>query len=355
MSTHYDVVVIGTGAGGGTLAYALAGTGKWILLLDRGPRLPREKENWDTRAVILDGRYNPGEKWRSGDGEEFAPGVKYAVGGNTKVYGAALLRLRPADFGEIHHEGGISPAWPLGYKEFEPWYAAAEQLYRVRGLHGVDPSAGPSSSPYPHPPIRHEARTRQLVADFARQGLRPWPLPLGLLLDDEHPEKEPCIRCDTCDGFPCLVKGKADAQVICVEPALRHPNVTLLTGAYVERLETDATGRSVRTVHANIGGERMRFDADIVVSACGAVNSTALLLRSASDLHPQGLGNSSGLLGRHYMAHQNSAVLYVSPGVLDGDVPRHHHRGARGDLTSAPICGELPAGFPPRGRAGGIG
>ncbi len=313
-ASRYDFIVLGSGAGGGTLLSQLAATGKKILVLERGDYLPREKLNWDVRAVQLDGRYDAKESFRDKDGAEFAPGVKYVVGGNTKVWGAALLRMRPEDFSEVRHFGGVSPAWPLTYDDFEPWYTRAEHLYRVRGKRGVDPTEGRSSAPYAHVAIRHEPRVKQLLADFERAGVRPFELPLGLLLDDAKNAsgKSDCIRCDTCDGFPCLVKGKADAQVICVEPALRHENVTLLRNARAERLITDAAGRRVVAVEVEIEGKLERLEADVFAVACGAIHSTALLLRSRNASHPDGLGNSSGLLGRNYMSHQNSAVFALS-------------------------------------------
>jgi choline dehydrogenase-like flavoprotein len=303
--SHWDVIVVGSGAGGGTLVHRLAPSGKRILLIERGEWLPREKENWDVRAVQIDGRYDPSETWLDKDGQAFKPGVKYAVGGNTKVWGAATLRMRPSDFGEVRHVGGISPAWPVSYEEIEPYYTEAEHLWRVRGERGAEPTEGPASRPYRYPAIRHEARVRELLADFARSGVHASPLPLGLLLDDERPERDACIRCNTCDGFPCLVKGKADAQTICVEPALAHPNVTLLTGARVTRLDTDSRKRSVRSVHVERGGRLEKHSADVVVLACGAINSAAVLLRSE-------LANGSGQLGRNYMCHQNSAVFALS-------------------------------------------
>jgi choline dehydrogenase-like flavoprotein len=312
VAEHYDVIVIGSGAGGGTVAHRLAPSGKRILILERGDFLPREKDNWDARAVQIDGKYNPRERWLDRDGKPFQPGVKYFVGGNTKVWGAATLRLRPEDFGEVRHQGGISPAWPIGYDELEPYYAEAEHLWQVRGERGVDPTEGPASQPYRHPPVRHEARIQQLLHDLERAGCRPWSLPLALMIDDAQPRSAACLRCDTCDGFPCLVRGKADSQVICVEPALRHRNVSLITGARVTRLATSPSGREVRTVHVERDGTEETYSADVVVVACGAINSAALLLRSANERHPDGLGNSSGHLGRHYMAHQNSAVFVLS-------------------------------------------
>ena len=312
MNQHYDVIIIGTGAGGGTLLSKLAPTGKRILVLERGGFLRREKDNWSLDAVQLRGKYNPTETWHDENGALFSPGVKYNVGGNTKVWGAALLRMRPSDFGEVRHHGGVSPAWPISYADLEPYYGEAERLYRVRGERGHDPTEGPASSPYAFGPVRHESRVVELLTDLRAVGVNPWPLPLGLMLDDAQPERESCIRCDTCDGFPCLVRGKSDAEVICVEPSLRFPNVTLALGSKALRLETDASGRAIESVVVERGGREERYRADVFAVSCGAVNSAALLLRSSSDRHPQGLANSSGLVGRNYMCHQNSAVFALS-------------------------------------------
>jgi choline dehydrogenase-like flavoprotein len=311
-STHYDVIIIGTGAGGGTLAYRLAPSGKRVLLIERGPYVPREKENWDSHAVVVGNRYHIKDAWSDKDGKEFHPGTHYYVGGNTKFYGAALIRLRKQDFGEVKHSGGVSPAWPISYEDIEPYYTEAEHLYQVHGLRGSDPTEPPTDAPYLHPPISHEPRIQQLVDDMERMGYKPFPMPVGIMLDEKNPHKSACIRCDTCDGFPCLVKAKADAQVVCVDPALQHPNVTLLTEAYVDHLETSNSGREVTKVHVQRNGAKESYSANIVVVSCGAINSAALLLRSANDKHPDGLANSSGVVGRNYMCHLNSMLLAVS-------------------------------------------
>jgi choline dehydrogenase-like flavoprotein len=309
---HYDVIIIGTGAGGGTLAYALAPTGKRILLLERGDYVPREKDNWNPRAVNAEAKYNTKEVWRDKSGHELHPHTNYYVGGNTKFFGAALFRLRQEDFGEIKHHGGISPAWPISYDELEPYYTAGERLYHVHGQRGEDPTEPPASAPYPHPPVSHEPRIQQLSDDFAGQGLKPFHVPVGVMLDEKNRRLSPCIRCNTCDGFPCLVNAKSDAQVCAVDPALQHTNVTLLTNSKAVRLNTDASGRAVTGVVVERNGETAEFSADIVVVSCGAINSAALLLRSVSDKHPNGLANSSDTVGRHYMGHVNSVLMAIS-------------------------------------------
>lgn len=318
---HYDVIVIGTGAGGGTIAHRLAPTGKRILLLERGDYLPRERDNWDSTAVFVKGKYRAPEFWFDKHGNQFPPEVNYYVGGNTKFYGAALFRMRPEDFGELRHHDGVSPAWPLSYEELEPYYTQAEHLYLVHGRHGEDPTEGPTSAQYAHPPVQHEPRIQQLSHDLEKQGLHPFHLPIGVNLTQDDRGRathtSACIRCDRVDGFPCLVGAKSDAQVICVDPALEHANVEMVTYADVRRLETDATGRNVTSVVATVGdgagdGSTVEFSADIVVVACGAVNSAVLLLRSANDRHPRGLANSSDVVGRHYMRHNNLALMAVS-------------------------------------------
>ncbi len=312
--THYDVIIIGTGAGGGTLAYQLAPSGKKILLIERGDYVPREKDNWSSRAVNVEAKYHTKDVWKDKDGRALHPHTNYNVGGNTKFYGAALFRLRKEDFGEVAHHGGISPAWPISYDEIEPYYTRAEHLYQVHGERGADPTEPWASAPYRYPAVQHEPRIQQLNDDLLRRGLRPFHVPLGIMLDEADPAKSRCIRCDTCDGFPCLVHAKSDAQVICVEPALEHPNVSLMTNAKVTRLVTSASGREVVGVEVQRGIEKTTevIAGDIVVSSCGAINSAALLLRSQNDRHPNGLANASGVVGRHYMGHINSVLLAIS-------------------------------------------
>jgi len=308
----YDIIIIGTGAGGGTLLHALAPTGKRILVLERGGFVPRELENWDTKAVNLDARYNTTEVWRDKDGQPLHPHTNYFVGGNTKFYGAALFRLRREDFGEIKHWGGVSPTWPIAYDELEPYYLAAERLYHVHGERGEDPTEPQASGPYAYAAVSHEPRIQQLHDDWARLGHKPFHVPLGIMLNEREQWKSPCIRCATCDGHPCLVNAKSDADVVCVKPALEYPNVTLLTNALVTRLDTNASGREVTTVRVDRGGATEQYSAGLVVVSAGAINSAALLLRSANDRHPGGLANGSDVVGRHYMGHVNSVLMALS-------------------------------------------
>jgi choline dehydrogenase-like flavoprotein len=313
-SDHYDVIVIGSGPGGASLAHRLTGTGKRILMLERGDYLPRSRSNWDSKTVFVDGAYQVKETWYDRNGRHFHPGLHYFVGGNSKVYGAALFRLRERDFGDLRHKDGLSPAWPLGYDVFEPYYMQAETLYHVHGQRGEDPTEPWSSAPYAFPPVKHEPRIQNLNDSLQREGLHPFHLPLGIKLD-QNPDGSattysPCIRCDAFDGFPCAINAKADAQVICVDPArAMNLNFTLLTNSYVSHLETDARGHSVRCVRVVRDNKIEQYSADIVVVACGALSSALLLLRSASDQHPKGLANGSDQVGRNYMRHNMSVVM----------------------------------------------
>jgi choline dehydrogenase-like flavoprotein len=312
MSENYDVIIIGSGAGGGTLAHALAGSGKRILLLERGDFLPREMDNWNPKPVFVDGKYISKDTWFDRDGKPFQPQVHYFVGGATKLYGAALYRLRPQDFGEIKHASGISPAWPLSYDDFEPWYSKAEQLYQVHGNGGEDPTEGHRSQPYPWPAVSHEARIQQIFDDLAKGGYHPFHAPCGIMLDEARRPMSTCIRCTWCDGYPCLVHAKSDAEVIAVRPLLGRDNVTLLTGAEVTRLETDGSGRQVTGVVVSCDGNREVYRGDIVAVSAGAANSAKLLLNSASDAHPHGLANGSDQVGRNYTFHNCKAIVALS-------------------------------------------
>jgi choline dehydrogenase-like flavoprotein len=311
-STHYDVIIIGTGAGGGTLALRLASSGKRILLLERGDYLPREKENWDPTEVFVQNRYVSKDNWYDKNGRSFQPGVHYVVGGATKMYGAALFRLRKEDFGEIRHHDGISPAWPLKYEDFEPYYTQAEDLYQVHGLRGEDPTEPAATKPYPHPPIAHEPRIQRLHDDLVKAGYHPFHAPTAVLLNEEHRAESHCLKCDSCDGYPCLVHAKADAEVIAVRPALKYPNVTLLVNSEVTCLRTSPSGREVTDVIVNRNGASESYQGDIVVVSAGAANTARLLLMSANDRHPNGLANGSDQVGRNYMFHNSQAVVALS-------------------------------------------
>jgi choline dehydrogenase-like flavoprotein len=291
---RYDIIIIGSGAGGGTMAYALADTGARILILERGGFVPQEDENWSPEAVWKHLRYQTRERWIDERGEEFRPYTHYNVGGNTKFWGSVLYRLRRKDFEPLQHMDGISPGWPIDYDTLAPYYERAERLYHVHGELGTDPTE-PERGTFPYAPIPHSDGMAEIIRQLRAQGLHPSPLPLGI--------REGCVLCNTCNSFACKLHAKSESEVCCVRPAIERPNVTLWTNAYAERLLTNAAGDRVAAVEVHRNGETTRVEAPIVVVSCGAVNSAALLLRSANDTHPAGLANSSGLVGRRYMAH----------------------------------------------------
>ena len=268
-------------------------------------------DNWDPGEVFIEGKYISPDTWFDSDGKPFQPQVHYFVGGATKLYGAALYRFRPQDFGDLQHVDGVSPAWPIGYDDFEPYYTKAEWLYQVHGNHGEDPTEGAWSKQYPWPAVSHEPRIQQLHDDLVAGGYQPFHAPCGILLDEAERDRSTCIRCTWCDGYPCLVHAKSDAEVMAVRPALSQPNVTLLTGAEVTRLETDDSGRTVTRVVVSRNGSQEEYEADVVVLSAGAVNSAKILLASANDHHPNGLANGSDQVGRNYMFHNSKAVVAI--------------------------------------------
>jgi choline dehydrogenase-like flavoprotein len=306
---EHDILIIGAGMGGSALAFALKDSGLRVHVIERGDYLAREAENASVDAVFHRKRYRSVDVWTDERGQPFNPGIHYYVGGNTKVYGAAMMRLRERDFADLEHEDGVSPAWPVDYATLEPWYARAEAMMGTRGDAGSDPTEPPRSTPYPHRAIPHDPGIVSLVEGLRGQGLTPFPLPVSI----QQGEGGACVRCMTCDGFPCRHDAKGDAENRCLRPALLAGNVTLETNARVLRLLTSPDGRTVTGVEVEARGEVTVRRAAVVVLAAGAINSAALLLRSATDRHPRGLANGSGQVGRNYMAHNPTAVMAVSP------------------------------------------
>jgi len=302
-----DVVIIGSGMGGGTTAHALARRGVDVLVLERGERLPREPENWSPRAVFVERRYKPAERWLDGAGRGFAPGVHYVVGGSTKVYGASLPRFREHDFTAVEHEDGLSPAWAFSYADLEPYYGDAEQMYRVHGTTGEDPTEPWRSSAFPYPALEHEPYIVELAARLRAQGVSPSANAMGV----DRRVGGTCVRCATCDGFPCKLGAKSDAETCGIDPALATGNARLLTGVRVRRIVTDGSGLRVDHLVADDGHGTVKVTGAKFILAAGAVNSAALLLASADDKHPRGLANSSDQVGRNFMMHNNAHIVAV--------------------------------------------
>jgi choline dehydrogenase-like flavoprotein len=304
-----DVVIVGSGMGGGTIAHALSRRGIDVLVLERGERLPREPENWSPRAVFLDRRYKPAEQWLDGAGRAFAPGVHYVVGGSTKVYGASLPRFREHDFTAVEHLEGSSTAWCFSYADLEPYYGEAERMYRVHGTVGEDPTEPWRSTPFPYPALEHEPYIAELATRLREQGVNPSANAMGV----DRREGGACIRCATCDGFPCKLDAKSDAETCGIDPAIATGHARLLTSTRVRRIVTDATGRRVDHLVVEGRDGPIRATGGKFVLAAGAVNSAALLLASADEKHPRGLANSSDQVGRNFMMHNNAHIVAVDP------------------------------------------
>ncbi|HXW19147.1 MAG TPA: GMC family oxidoreductase [Roseiarcus sp.] len=307
-ASEVDVVVIGSGMGGASFAAGLAPSGARIVILERGERLLDSPETRDPRAIFQRGFFRPKETWYDGVGEPFNPGNYYYVGGNTKLYGAVLIRYRAEDFRPIRYAEGATPGWPFAYEELEPWYGRAEALYQARGRLGDDPSEPSHSTPYPFPPVPDESAIAAVRERLKRVGLHPFSLPLGVdiarWLDRA---KTPW------DAFPDTDSGKMDAETCGLKAALAHDNVTLLTGARAARLETDAAGKKIVGVLYEKNGETLRLRPRAVALAAGAVNSALILLASANGATPNGLANRSDQVGRNFMNHNSSAALAIDP------------------------------------------
>ncbi len=323
MKTHYDVVIIGSGAGGGTIAQSLAHTGKSILILERGQHLPVEEDNWDAGAVFIDKKYSSKEKWQNKHGHKFTPNEHYWVGGNTSFYGAVLMRFRREDFIERMHTGGFSPAWPISYDDLAPYYDKAESLWEVRGQRGEDPTEPEDAPPFNHPRVEHESEIARFVSHVEnRFGWQPFNLPLGVRRTDGAVNPGPCLKCKTCGGFPCKVKAKVDARTVAIEPLSNARNVTLLPGRFVKRLDTCRAGDEISSIVCDGPEGEERYKGDIVVLAAGAANTAAILLRSGNAHHPAGLANRSDQVGRNYMFHTMSAIVAVAAHDIEANFPK---------------------------------
>jgi len=320
--TRYDVIIIGSGAGGATIANELAPTGKKILILERGDHLQRSPDNWNSTYVFVDRKYRTNERWYDREGKPFHPNTHYWVGGNTTFYGAALFRLRPGDFEERLHPGGVSPAWPISYIDLAPYYTRAEKKWQVHGKRGVDPTEPGGEADYDFPPLRHDPTVANLEKHFQGLGWHPSPMPLGIHRDDADPEKSACIRCGTCGGYPCLVLAKSDARTMALGPIEGASNVTLIANAKALRLDTNAAGTTVTKVQVEQDGELTFYEGDLIVLAAGAVNTAAILLNSNNPGHENGLANASDQVGRNYMFHTMSAVVSVAPAPVQAFFPK---------------------------------
>lgn len=317
-SIRPDVVIIGSGVGGGAVARQLAGSGAKVLILERGDFMPDEPQNSDAEAIFVQARYKTREEYQDEAGHRYRPGQYYYVGGHTKFYGTAMFRFRESDFREVAHEDGTSPAWPISYADLEPFYTQAERLFGVRGQAGLDPTEPPRGAPYDHAAVPHEPVIADMAGRLAGQGLRPFHMPSAI---DFGPGGS-CRRCGTCDAFICRFGAKGDGESRLIRPLLNHPDVTLWTGARVTRLIAGGDGR-ISAAEVERDGRALRVEAPLFVLSAGAINSALILLRSADEAHPQGLANRSGVVGRYLMNHHLTGLMGIMPfGVNDTKFPK---------------------------------
>jgi len=289
---HYDVIVIGSGAAGGTIAGQLAASGKRILLLERGGVMPLADQNVADVDLFRKDRYHPGEQWFGTDGDPFSPQTIYALGGNSKIWGGVLERMREREFGGLPLQEGAAPDWELTYGDFAPYYDRAEQLYRVHGEAGVDPTEPGRTGPYGHTPRSFEPWVVELKAALERQGTHPYALPLTWSESAEDPT--------------------GDAELFGVDLAKQAENVCVRDRVTVRRLHVNPSGTEVRAVEAEIDGHAWLFSGDLVVLAAGAINTAAILLRSATEHHSRGLSNGSDQVGRNLMKPQLTSIIQLA-------------------------------------------
>ncbi len=291
---RYDVIIIGSGPGGSTLAYQLSRFGHQVLVVERGVFLRPGRRNAEDPV----GKYLPHLISNRDGGRSF-------VGGETKFYGAALYRMRESDFRAVEHERGFSPAWPISYSDLEPYYERAEVIYRVHGSSDGDPSEPPRARPFPYPPIKHASIVSKLVRSIEQSGTHVSAIPLGL---DYGPDGR-CVLCSTCDAHYCQLDAKMDAVVAALRPALATKNVQLMTETYCQQVFTTSDGSRVTGVLLRHLGREHVVHAEVVAICAGLTGSASLLRRSRTQKHPEGLGNASGCLGRYLAGHSVGLIF----------------------------------------------
>jgi choline dehydrogenase-like flavoprotein len=295
-NSSYDAVVIGTGVGGSTFAYALARRGLNVAVIERGDYFKPEVKD----LVPLHLHYF-----------QDLP----VIGGQTKSFGAAMYRFRESDFEPTEMENGVSPGWPITYAELEPYYCEAEKLFKVHGSSINDTTEPPRSQPWPHDPIPHQGPARELVERVTeRAGFPVSHIPRAIDYDPLNGGK--CVLCRFCDAYYCPRDAKMDAELAALRPAVATGNVTLLTKTQCLRVLTTPDGKKVTgVVLRSDGGSEFTLNTPIVASGCGLRETPLLLWRSRTSQHPNGLANGSGALGRYWASHTQGWVFPMKLGV----------------------------------------
>lgn len=335
-TTSYDVVVIGSGAAGSSVSLRLAQQGLSVLVVERGDFLKAQ-----TRSLSEPiGRYLYDVVKDNTEALAF-------VGGQTKFYGAALYRLRRSDFEACHYDCGVSPAWPIGYDDLEPYYQEAEALYHVHGALEGDPSEPLHAAPFLYPPLPHHPIVSRVIERLRKSGTPVSALPRAL----DYGSGGPCVLCPTCDAYHCRIDAKMDAEIAALRPAIATGNVRLLTRTECVKVLTSPSGNRATGVVLATGGKTQTFSAGAVVVAAGIPASASLLRRSRTHRHPQGLGNAAGALGRYLSGH---SVGLIFPLISWRNLPPMHtktfaingfHDGApgwAGPLGVIQTMGQMP-------------
>lgn len=296
LKSHYDAIVIGSGAGGSAVTYKLALAGKKVLVIERGRELkPLEPVSPNAIGRYVNDEVNPGEN------------AARFLGGQTKFYGSALYRMRESDFAAVTHETGTSPAWPFPYSTLEPYYSDAERLYHVHGDAQSDPTEPPRSAALPFPPLPHSAVVKPIVERLQASGTTVSAIPRGL---DYGPQGK-CVLCPTCDGYYCQLDAKWDAENAVLRPAIRTGNVEILLHTHCQKILTNEEGTRAIGVMINHSNIEYTVTGDHIVVAAGLPDSMMLLWQSRTAKHPTGLGNSTGNLGKHLGGHSVGIVFPI--------------------------------------------
>jgi len=371
LRTRYDAIVVGSGAGGGTVAQVLAESGRTVLIIESGS---------GPAASVLDHDHLHNPRLDTGLGTLTGPTANNAntVGGGTRVYGAQAWRFTPQDLRMASTYGvpdGSSLAdWPISYSDLEPYYSEAEWRFGVSGQADGDPWSGARSRDYPMPAVvSGSGRRQRLAAGAAELGWGTVPPPL-LINSTDYAGRSGCIHCAMCVGFACPIEAKSGSHNTSIPAALATGNGFLIDSTTVERLITDSSGRVTGVaVVGEQGGTiwRQQIAAGEVIVSAGAVATARLLLSSTSDREPNGIGNNQDQIGRHLQGHLYAGALGLFEGEqfgLDGPGPsiatcdfRHGNDGRVGGGMLANEFVPIPAStfdylvssgvFPPYGAA----
>jgi choline dehydrogenase-like flavoprotein len=335
LEKSYDAIVVGSGLGGATAAYGLVQEGLRTLLVEKGEFLSHPYDSEGPTGLYMGDVHGRRDK-----------PFEY-VGGQTKFYGAAMFRMRESDFCKIEHENGSSPGWPISYFDLETYYERAEILYRVHGSADGDPTEPPRANPFPYPAIDHVLPVAQVVKRLRRAGVSISYLPKGL---DYGPNGR-CTLCSTCDGYYCTLDAKMDAEIAAIRPALATGLLTVATGTECLRIETRTDGKSVLGLLVKRAGVEYLLRSDRVIIAAGLPHTALLLRRSHTDLHPEGLGNQGGALGK-YMSGQSMGTIFpllgtsaIAPAHVKTFAMNEFYHGSpewRYPMGTLQVTGQLP-------------